>query len=192
MENLEGYPESLRYLRKNSPSTSQAPLFSEILNCPAEYKSAIENYLDPFMNYFVIDQIEEASRAVNVLSEAAKGRANFFILKNFEDTPVPAFEQVSDCMPALSIIDIAEKYRPLCNHLLRNVYVVTENQENTPFLQQDNKSSFSFPKMENIAVHVTLFPVVPSDCLMANELVARNTSRISAKKLNLLQTDWNA
>ncbi|MBL0065693.1 MAG: chromosome segregation protein SMC [Bacteroidetes bacterium] len=140
VENLEGYPESLRYLRKNSPSTSQAPLFSEILNCPAEYKSAIENYLDPFMNYFVIDQIEEASRAVNVLSEAAKGRANFFILKNFEDTPVPAFEQVSDCMPAISIIDIAEKYRPLCNHLLRNVYVVTENQENTPFLQQDNKS----------------------------------------------------
>lgn len=140
VENLEGYPESLRYLRKSSTSTSQAPLFSEILNCPSEYKSAIENYLDPFMNYFVIDQIEEASRAVNVLSEAAKGRANFFILKNFEDTPVPSFEQVSDCLPALSIIDIAEKYRSLCNHLLRNVYVVTENQENTPFLQKDNHS----------------------------------------------------
>ncbi|HRH66750.1 MAG TPA: chromosome segregation protein SMC [Bacteroidia bacterium] len=140
VENLEGYPESLRYLRKSSTSTSQAPLFSEILNCPSEYKSAIENYLDPFMNYFVIDQIEEASRAVNVLSEAAKGRANFFILKNFEDTPVPSFEQVSDCLPALSIIDIAEKYWSLCNHLLRNVYVVTENQENTPFLQKDNHS----------------------------------------------------
>lgn len=140
VENLEGYPESLRYLRKNSPTTSHAPLFSEILNCPAEYKSAIENYLDPFMNYFVIDQIEEASRAVNLLSEAAKGRANFFIVKNFEDTPEPVFENLSDCVPALSIIDIADKYRPLCNHLLRNVYVVTENQENTPFLQQDNKA----------------------------------------------------
>lgn len=138
VENLEGYPESLRYLRKNSPSASRAPLFSEILNCQAEFKTAIENYLDPFMNYFVIDNIEEASRAVNLLSEASKGRANFFILKNFEDTPAPSFEDVQDCLPALSIIDIEEKYRPLCNHLLKNVYVVVDNQDQTPFLQKAN------------------------------------------------------
>ncbi|MFZ7114668.1 MAG: chromosome segregation protein SMC [Bacteroidota bacterium] len=138
LENLEGYPESLRYLRKNSSFTNRAPLFSEILNCQAEYKSAIENYLDPYMNYFVIENIEEASKAVNLLSEASKGRANFFILKNFEGTPVTNSDSIQDCIPALSIIDVEEKYQDLCNYLLRNVYVVTENQENTPFLQQDN------------------------------------------------------
>ena len=143
LENLEGYPESLRYLRKNSNFTNRAPLFSEILNCQAEYKSAIENYLDPHMNYFVIDNIEEASKAVNLLSEASKGRANFFILKNFEGTEVPPAENIQDCISALSIIDVEEKYQSLCNHLLRNVYVVTNNQENTPFLQKDN-SSMSF------------------------------------------------
>ena len=140
VENLEGYPESLRYLRKNSPSASRAPLFSEIMNCPVEYKSAIENYLDPYMNYFVIENIEEASRAVNLLSEASKGRANFFILKNFENTSVPSNEIVSDCIPALTIVDIEEKYRSLCNYLLRNVYIVTENQDNTPYLQKENSS----------------------------------------------------
>ena len=143
LENLEGYPESLRYLRKNSNFTNRAPLFSEILNCQAEYKSAIENYLDPHMNYFVIDNIEEASKAVNLLSEASKGRANFFILKNFEGTEVPPAENIQDCISALSIIDVEEKYQSLCNYLLRNVYVVTNNQENTPFLQKDN-SSMSF------------------------------------------------
>ncbi len=140
VENLEGYPESLRYLRKNSPSAGRAPLFSEILNCQPEYKSAIENFLDPYMNYFVIDNIEEASRAVNLLSEASKGRANFFILKNFEDTPSPSFENIQDTIPALNIIDVPEKYQSLCNYLLRNVYIVTENQENTPYLQKENAS----------------------------------------------------
>ncbi|REJ83178.1 MAG: chromosome segregation protein SMC [Bacteroidetes bacterium] len=137
LENLEGYPESLRFLRKNSPTASHAPLFSEILNCPAEYKSAIENYLDPFMNYFVIDNIQEASRAVNLLSEASKGRANFFILANFNDTQTPFFENVKGCIPALEIIDVADKYRNLCSHLLRNVYIVTENQDHTPYLQDE-------------------------------------------------------
>jgi len=143
LENLEGYPESLRYLRKNSPFSNRAPLFSEILNCQAEYKSAIENYLDPYMNYFVIENIEEASKAVNLLSEASKGRANFFILKNFEGTQVSDASTIQDCIPALSIIDVEEKYQDLCNYLLRNVYVVTDNQENTPFLQKDN-SGMSF------------------------------------------------
>ena len=146
VENLEGYPESLRYLRKNSPSASRAPLFSEILNCQADYKTAIENYLDPYMNYFVIDNIEEASRAVNLLSEASKGRANFFILKNFEDTPAPSLESMTDCLPALDILDIEEKYKGLCNHLLKNVYVVTENQDTTPFLQKNNSAAVFISK----------------------------------------------
>ena len=140
VENLEGYPESLRYLRKNSPSAGRAPLFSEILNCQPEYKSAIENFLDPYMNYFVIDNIEEASRAVNLLSEAAKGRANFFILKNFENTPNPVFDTIENCIPALNIIDIESKYKDLCNFLLKNVYIVTENQDTTPYLQKDSSS----------------------------------------------------
>ncbi len=143
VENLEGYPESLRYLRKNSPSAGRAPLFAEILNCQPEYKSAIENFLDPYMNYFVIDNIEEASRAVNLLSEASKGRANFFILKNFDGTATHSQDQMDDCIPALSIIDIEEKYRDLCNYLLRNVYIVVNNQDNTPYLQKDN-SSYTF------------------------------------------------
>lgn len=140
VENLEGYPESLRYLRKNSPSAGRAPLFSEILNCQPDYKSAIENFLDHYMNYFVIDNIEEASRAVNLLSETSKGRANFFILKNFENTPSPFSENIENCIHALNIIDIENKYKDLCNFLLRNVYIVTVDQDTTPYLQKDNSS----------------------------------------------------
>ena len=84
VDNLEGYPESLRYIKKSASKASQAPLFSDVLSAGNEYKSALEIYLEPYMNYFVIEDIDEASKAVNLLSEASKGRANFFILKNFE------------------------------------------------------------------------------------------------------------
>jgi len=139
VENLEGYPESLRYLRKNA-STNSAPLFSEILSCPAEYKTAIENYLDPYMNYFVIDGIDEASKSINLLSEASKGRANFFILKNFENNSDTQTDTINGCIPAMSIIDVEDRYRPLCQHLLRNVLVVSENQDQTPYLQEANNA----------------------------------------------------
>jgi chromosome segregation protein len=140
VDNLEGYPESLRYLKKNSSEVSHAPLFSDILLCKSEYKSALEIYLDPYMSYFVIDNINEASKAVNLLSEVAKGRANFFILKNFGNAGDDNTEEVENCVAASRILEVDEKYRSLCNELLRNVYIVTESQENTPFLQKDNTS----------------------------------------------------
>ncbi len=140
VDNLEGYPESLKYLRKNSPATSKAPLFSDILSCKPEFKTAIENYLDPYMNYFVIENIEDASKAVNILNEASKGRANFFILDNFKNEKETVLQDVQGCVSALSILDVEDKYHSLCNHLLKNVCLVTDDQERTPFLQNENKS----------------------------------------------------
>ncbi|MEO8085571.1 MAG: chromosome segregation protein SMC, partial [Bacteroidota bacterium] len=140
VDNLEGYPESLRFIKKSASKAAQAPLFSDILSAGNEYKSALEIYLDPYMNYFVIDDIEEASKAVNLLSEASKGRANFFILKNFEDENFSTPGNIDGCVHALDILDVEAKYLPLCRYLLRNVYIVTKNQDSTPGLQNENKS----------------------------------------------------
>src|SRR5262249_23742045 len=135
IDNLEGYPESLRYIKKSGSKAAQAPLFSDILSAGNEYKSALELYLEPYMNYFVISDIDEASKAVNLLSEASKGRANFFILKNFEEENISSAENIPGCVHAMEILDVEEKYFALCKYLLRNVYIVTENQDNTPLLR---------------------------------------------------------
>ena len=141
VDNLEGYPESLRYIKKSATKAAQAPLFSDVLSAGNEFKSALEIYLEPYMNYFVIDDIEEASKALNLLSETSKGRANFFILKNFEGEQTSSAESIPGCVHAMEILDVEEKYRPLCSYLLRNVYIVTENQDNTPNLRNENKSA---------------------------------------------------
>lgn len=139
VENLEGYPESLRFIKKNYPDAHQVPLFADIINCKIEYKNALENFLEPYMNYFVIENVEAAGKAINLLSEASKGRANFFILQNFahNDSHRP---EIAGCVNALSILDVDDKYKALCQHLLGHVYIVTENQDQTPFLQNDNAS----------------------------------------------------
>jgi chromosome segregation protein len=57
---------------------------SDIIYCAEEYRVSIENYLEPYLNYYVVRNIQEAVMAVNLLNDATMGRANFFILDEFE------------------------------------------------------------------------------------------------------------
>ena len=85
VDNLEGFPESIRFLKKNTGWSKNAPLFSDILFCREEYRVAIENYLEPLMNHYVVDTYDEAIKAINLLSNSAQGRAQFFVLNNYEN-----------------------------------------------------------------------------------------------------------
>ncbi|HLG34488.1 MAG TPA: chromosome segregation protein SMC, partial [Bacteroidia bacterium] len=144
IENMEGYPESLRFLKKNSAAVSSAPLLSDILNCKTEYRSTLENYLEPFMNYFIVDTKEDAGNCVNLLSKASKGRASFFVLSAFQNEVEPDVENIPDCIHAMQVADVDSKYRKLCSQLLRNVYVVVKNQENTPQFDETRFGNYVF------------------------------------------------
>ncbi|MBS1526983.1 MAG: chromosome segregation protein SMC [Bacteroidetes bacterium] len=128
VDNLEGFPESIRFLKKNSGWAKTAPLFSDILFCREEYRVAIENYLEPLMNYYVVENYDEAIAAINLLSNSSKGRAQFFVLSNYEDH-ISAQVNVPDALPALSVVEVEKRYQNLCNYLLRNVYLVNDSAE---------------------------------------------------------------
>ena len=87
VDNLEGFPESIRFLKKTSGWAKNAPLFSDVLFCREEYRVAIENYLEPLMNYYVVEDYNEAIAAINLLSNSSQGRAQFFILENYKPHP---------------------------------------------------------------------------------------------------------
>jgi chromosome segregation protein len=128
VDSLEGFPESIRFLKKNQEWAKNAPLFSDVLFCREEYRVAIENYLEPMMNHYVVENYQEAISAINLLSDAARGRAQFFILDNFSKEAVhPAVH--GDWLPALSVVEVEARYQPLCNHLLRNVYLVNDHAD---------------------------------------------------------------
>jgi chromosome segregation protein len=130
VDSLEGFPESIRFLKKNTDWAKNAPLFSDVLFCKEEYRVAIENYLEPLMNYYVVESYDEAVKAINLLSNSAKGRANFFVLNNYADEVAAQvnFERV-DAIPALGVIEVEKRYLPLCNYLLKGVYLVDDDKE---------------------------------------------------------------
>ncbi|MFD0764828.1 chromosome segregation protein SMC [Mucilaginibacter lutimaris] len=130
VDNLEGFPESIRFLKKNTEWAKTVTLFSDILFCKEEYRVAIENYLEPLMNHYVVNTYNEAIAAINLLSNSSKGRAQFFILDNYEDIKPVDKTFVDDAsMPALSVVEVEERYKPLCNHLLKDVYLVNDATE---------------------------------------------------------------
>ncbi|ASU34319.1 chromosome segregation protein SMC [Mucilaginibacter xinganensis] len=135
VDNLEGFPESIRFLKKNTEWSKNAPLFSDILFCREEYRIAIENYLEPLMNHYVVDTYNEAIKAINLLSRAAQGRAQFFVLKSYETAEINKAATLSAdfdgaAVPALNVIEVEKQYQALCDHLLNNVYLVNDENDN--------------------------------------------------------------
>lgn len=129
IDNLEGFPDSIRFLKKNAGWKKQPPLFSDVLFCEEDYRVAIENYLEPIMNHYVVDTQQDAVQAINLLSDAARGRANFFILDAIQAVPKPTIQTNDLLIPAMDVITVDDKFKSLCQLLLQNVYILQQERE---------------------------------------------------------------
>ncbi len=139
VENLEGFPEAIKFLKKKVEWTRNAPLLSDILTCPEEYRVAIENYLEPYLNYYIVNNEGEAYDAINILSDASKGKANFFILDAFEKFTPNSTQIYSNAYPATQIIEFDPKYGKLMSFILDRVYFFEGDTKQIP---QDDDNTF--------------------------------------------------
>ncbi|MEX2590646.1 MAG: chromosome segregation protein SMC, partial [Chitinophagales bacterium] len=126
IDNLEGFPESTKFLKKNVEGLKEAPLLSDIIYCDKEYRASIENYLEPFLNFFIVNDLELANKAIDLLSDSSIGRANFFLLSEFDYFEARPPLIMSGLMPATEIIEVDAEYKKLVAFLLDHVYIVTE------------------------------------------------------------------
>lgn len=124
VESLEGYPDSIKFLSKNKEWNNKAPLLSDVFVVQNEYRAAMENVLDNYLNYYLVETIDEAAKAIHLLDSNKKGKANFFILDQFARgiNEAPAAE-LQGAIPALSVLNVEEQYLPLAKHLLGHVYI---------------------------------------------------------------------
>lgn len=130
VENLEGFPEAIKFLKKKI--AKHAPLLSDILTCPEEYRVPIENYLESYLNYYIVEHEAEAFEAINILSDASKGKANFFILdsfEKFEPTPTHIYD---NAFPVTQVIEFDPKYRKLMSFILDRVYLFEGDIKSIP------------------------------------------------------------
>ncbi|MEX1238830.1 MAG: DEAD/DEAH box helicase [Cyclobacteriaceae bacterium] len=130
VENLEGFPEAIKFLKKKI--AKNAPLLSDILTTSEEYRVAIENYLEPYLNYYIVEHESEAYEAINILSDASKGKAHFFILDAFEKFESASTRIYSNAFPATQIIEFDPKYKKLMSYILDRVYIYEGDVKNIP------------------------------------------------------------
>lgn len=132
VENLEGFPEAIKFLRKNHTWGKDVPLLSDLLTTDEKYRVTIENYLEHYMNYYVVDTEAEAIAAIQLLSDAARGKANFFVLEHFERFKPSQSKLFPNAIAATEIIEFDVKYSRLINFILDNVYLVQGDYREFP------------------------------------------------------------
>lgn len=126
VENLEGFPASVKFLKKNAKWIEDAPLLSDVFAVPDEYKVAFENYLEPYLSHYVVRTRQDAVLSVHMLAEASKGRANFFILEELESYKPTNPLLFTQAKRALDVVEFADDYRRLASYLLDKVYIVND------------------------------------------------------------------
>jgi chromosome segregation protein len=135
IDSMEGYPDSVKFLHKNEGWNHSSPILSDVLYVKEEYRTALENVLEPYLGYYVVNDLREGLQAVHLLDENKKGKANFFLLDkvngNGNDAAAHSLE---GAIPALSVVEVDEKYRKLAEHLLGNVFIA----DNEDALQNSN------------------------------------------------------
>jgi chromosome segregation protein len=120
IDNFEGFPESVKFL--HDEWRKDVPVLSDILDVKDEYKASIELLLEPYLNYYVVESLTEASQAIGLLKKSQKGKVNFFILNLLPETTSKA-----DIDPTLthasSVVKVAPKYEKLVRALLGSWYI---------------------------------------------------------------------
>jgi chromosome segregation protein len=160
IDSMEGYPESIKFLHKNPNWNHTAPILSDIIYVKEEFRAAVENVLEPYLNYYVVNDLKEGLQAVHLLDANKKGKANFFLLDRItggadvgasqgdasrdgasreEALQVGASREgashlAEGMIPAMNVIEVDESYRKLAEHLLGNVFIA----ENEAALENSN------------------------------------------------------
>ncbi|GAB3531571.1 chromosome segregation protein SMC [Pontibacter brevis] len=129
VENMEGFPEAIKYLSKSDSWKKPAPLLSDILICEPDYKPLIESYLEPYMNFFVVDELQDAVEAISLLKSENKGRANFIILSEIEELEPTATYSEGNLKAGYEVVSAEKKYSSLMKYMLRNVYISDDSGE---------------------------------------------------------------
>lgn len=128
IDSMEGYPDSVKFLHKNPNWNHTAPILSDIIYVKEEFRAAVENVLEPYLNYYIVNNLQEGLQAVHLLDDNKKGKANFFLLDKFSEGEQEYSHQPEGTIRAMEVIEVDEQYRNLAGQLLGNVYIA-ENED---------------------------------------------------------------
>lgn len=137
IENLEGFPESIKYLSQHEEFGKKHLLLSDVMSAPEKYRIPIEHFLDQYLNYYILPDFQIAQQAIQLLRNNQKGKANFFVLSALAKTSFNTPE-VDGLIRALDLVECEPVYQPLMAYLFHNVYLKEDDHLDTDGTQWDD------------------------------------------------------
>ncbi len=129
IDSMEGYPESVKFLHNNEGWNHTSPILSDIIYVKQEYRAAVENVLESYLNYYVVNDLKEGLQAVHLLGDNKKGKANFFLLDKL-NTELGNQQMNPHSIPgtiaATDVVEYDAKYTNLVKYLLGNVLIAED------------------------------------------------------------------
>ncbi|MGZ8537707.1 MAG: chromosome segregation protein SMC, partial [Flavisolibacter sp.] len=127
IDSMEGYPDSIKFLHNNTNWNHTAPILSDIIYVKEEYRAAVENVLEPYLNYYVVNDLREGLQAVHLLDDNKKGKANFFLLDKVNNAEKNDAGHIPErTIAALDVIEVDAQYQKLAEQLLGNVFIADD------------------------------------------------------------------
>ena len=149
IDSLEGFPESIKFLKKNVNWLKDIPLLSDIIYTDEKYRVAIETVLQPQLNNFIVDTENAALNAIEVLAKSSSGKAGFLILDRFQQLKEQSLTSIPNTIKAAEIVQVDEKYRKLINYLLEGIYIANENTNLSEIIKNSKETEPIYIISEN-------------------------------------------
>lgn len=128
IDKMEGYPESVKYLHNRAEWMKDAPLLSDILYVKEEYRAAVENILEPYLNYYVVPNAETALKSIHLLEADKKGKAKFFILDRIAPQESSMQSAAGNVTRAMDVVEVEDRYAALAEKLLGDVCIAEDEE----------------------------------------------------------------
>jgi len=121
IDNFEGFPESIKFLHDHW--RKDLVILSDILDVQEKYKAPVELFLDHYLNYFIVDTINDGIQGISLLKNSQKGKANFFLLDRIPSEKIIQNVNTSHLIKAIDVVSVQDKYKHLIACLLGNVLI---------------------------------------------------------------------
>ena len=139
VDSMEGFPESVKFLAKKWDGN--VPILSDILDVNEAYKAPIEQFLEPYLNHYVVPDVAKAVEAIRMLTASQAGKAHFFLLDQIPPTEATDIV-IANSVPAHSLVDCESQYQPLVNYLLHNTYILDGSLDDFKYLDTYQSCNF--------------------------------------------------
>ncbi len=152
VDNLEGFPEAVKFLKKNKDWNCDVPLLSDVLTCEDKYRPALENILRNYLNYYIVQTEKEAIEGLQILDKNDKGKAGFFVLENVSEIERVTLPKIENAIRFTEITEFESNYKNLIFSLLNDIFILEgfENEEGFEILKTEKgyQSNFTFVTLD--------------------------------------------